>query len=90
MKKTYPKEREREIGIFSMIGFDSETSSFLALLVNKSYRKKLTKAKFKKHFKFAVKKFKTVFFSKILSSNSSLDTNRRKNQKRTNFENFCN
>ena len=29
-------DREKEIGIFSMMGFDSATSSFLALLVNKS------------------------------------------------------
>ena len=31
--------RKREIGIFSMVGFDSATSSFLALLVIISYRK---------------------------------------------------
>ena len=31
-------QREKEIGKFSMVGFDSSTSSFLALLVNKSNR----------------------------------------------------
>ena len=35
----HKRQREKEIGIFSMIGFDSATSSFLALLVNNSYRK---------------------------------------------------
>ena len=33
------QKRERERGIFPMMGFDYATSSFLALLVNKSYRK---------------------------------------------------
>ena len=32
------RERERELGILSMVRFDSPTSSFLALLVIKSYR----------------------------------------------------
>ena len=32
-------EREKETGISSMIGFDTATSSFLTLLINKSYRK---------------------------------------------------
>ena len=32
-EKSYPTERESEIGIFSMMGFDSESSSFLALIV---------------------------------------------------------
>ena len=53
-------DRESEIGIFSMLSFDFASSSFLALLVNKSYRKKLIKAKLKV-FYFAVKKFKTIF-----------------------------
>ena len=47
-KKPEPTVREKEIGIFFMIGFDSATSSFLALLVNKSYRKKQKKAILKK------------------------------------------
>ena len=38
-KKPQPTEREREIGIFYM-RFDSATSTFLALLVIKPYRKK--------------------------------------------------
>ena len=33
-------ERERKTGISSMIGFDTATSSFLTLLINKPYRKK--------------------------------------------------
>ena len=33
------RERERERGKFSMMRFDSATSSFLALLVIKSYKK---------------------------------------------------
>ena len=37
--KTQSTERERELGIFSMMRFDSATSSFLALLVIKSYKK---------------------------------------------------
>ena len=42
------RERKREkIGIFSMMGFDSATSSFLDLLVHKSY-KKTEKGKIKK------------------------------------------
>ena len=43
------RERERETGIFSMMGFDNATSSFLALLVNKSYSK-LKKEKLKTSF----------------------------------------
>ena len=35
------RERERELGIFSMMRFDSATFSFLALLLIKSYRKKI-------------------------------------------------
>ena len=42
------RERETEIGVFSMMKFDPATSSFLALLVNKSLEKKLEKAKIKK------------------------------------------
>ena len=41
-----------------MMGFDSATSSFLALLVNKSYRKKTEIGKIKKKsFKFSKKIF---------------------------------
>ena len=49
------RERARETGIFSMMGFDSATS-FLALLVNKSYRKRQksfhlrSKKKIQNHF----------------------------------------
>ena len=32
------RERERELGTFSMLGFDSATSSFLTLLLTKSYK----------------------------------------------------
>ena len=42
-KKRKPTDRERKIGIFSMIGFDSSISCFLALLINKPYRKKTEK-----------------------------------------------
>ena len=31
-------DREKETGIFSMMGFDSATSSFQALLINISYK----------------------------------------------------
>ena len=34
------RQREQELGIFSMMRFESANSSFLALLVIKSYRKK--------------------------------------------------
>ena len=37
------REQEGELGMFSMMGFDSATSIFLALLVKKSYSKKLKK-----------------------------------------------
>ena len=33
------RNREKETGISSMIGFDTATSSFSTLLINKSYRK---------------------------------------------------
>ena len=48
-KEPKPREREKETGISSMIGFDTASSSFLTLLINKSYRKKL-KGKIKKKF----------------------------------------
>ena len=44
------REGEKETGISSMIGFDTATSSFLTLLITKSYRKKLKKVKLKKKF----------------------------------------
>ena len=47
-KRVKERERERERGIFSMTGFDSASSSFLALLVIKSYKKKLKSAKFER------------------------------------------
>ena len=60
-KKPLPTERT-EIEIFSMMGFDSVTFSFLALLVNKSH-KKLIKAKFKKSFQLRNKKSQNHFLS---------------------------
>ena len=53
-----------------MIGFDTATSSFLILLINKSYRK-LKKAKLKSFELRKKKKSKPFFVSKILSSNPS-------------------
>ena len=47
-KRQREREREIELEIFFMLGFNSAASSFLALLVNKSYRKKNWKAKFEK------------------------------------------
>ena len=38
-KKSPSLQRERELGVFSMMRFDSVTSSFLALLLTKSYIK---------------------------------------------------
>ena len=55
-----------------MMGFDSATSSFRALLVNKSYTKKLIKAKLKINLQLlSKKKSKPFFVSKVLSSNPS-------------------
>ena len=48
------QEGEKETGISSMIGFDNATSSFLTLLINKSYRKKLKKVKSKKNLNSAI------------------------------------
>ena len=45
-EKNSNRTRENETGISSMIGFDNATSSFLTLLIKKSYRK-LKKAKLK-------------------------------------------
>ena len=42
------RESERELRIFSMMRFDSTTSSFLNLLVFKSYRKKTESTKFQR------------------------------------------
>ena len=42
------QEREKETGLSPIIGFDTATSSFLTLLIIKSYRKKLKKSKLKK------------------------------------------
>ena len=58
-----------------MIEFDTATS-FLTLLINKSYRKKL-EVKLK-GFQLHNKKIKTIFASKVLSSNPS-----------PRFEKFC-
>ena len=44
-----------------MMGFDSATSSFLALLKNKSYRKQLKKTKKKGFHLRSKKKFKSNF-----------------------------
>ena len=54
-----------------MIGFDTATSTFLTLLINKSYRKKLKKAKIKKVLNSAIKKSKLFLVSKVLSTNPS-------------------
>ena len=54
-----------------MIAFDTATSSFLNLLINKSYRKKLTKAKIKSFQLRNKEKQKPFFVSKVLSSNPS-------------------
>ena len=64
------RKREKETEIFSMIGFDTATSIFLTLLINKSYRKKTEKGK-KKDLKSAIKNSKPFFVSKIMSSNPS-------------------
>ena len=53
-----------------MMRFDSATSSIIALLVNKSY-KKTEKGKIIKSFQLRSKKFKKFFVSKVLSSNPS-------------------
>ena len=61
-KKRKPNgQREREIGIFSMLVSDSVTSTFLGLLVNKSNRKKLKKAKLKTSFQLRGKKVQNHF-----------------------------
>ena len=52
------RQREKEIGIFSMMGFDSGSSSFLALLANKA---KTEKGNIKKGSNCAVKMFKINF-----------------------------
>ena len=70
-KTNQNRQREKEIGIFFMMGFDSATSSFLALLVNKSYRKKQKKAILKKFSTSHKKSSKTFVVSKVLSSNQS-------------------
>ena len=57
------RKREKETGIFSMIGFDTAASSFLTLLIKKSYREKL-KAKLKS-FQLCNKKFKTILSRKF-------------------------
>ena len=56
-------KREKETGLYSMIGFDTATSSFLTLLINKSYRKKL-KAKLK-NFQLRNKKSKPFLSRKF-------------------------
>ena len=48
-KRERERERERKTGISSMIGFDTATSSFLNLLINILYRKKMKKAKSKRN-----------------------------------------
>ena len=67
------RERERELEIFSMMRLDSATSSFLALLLIKSYRKKMKAQNSKEKFPiFALKKmFKPFFVSGVFSDNLS-------------------
>ena len=62
------RQREREIGIFCMMVFVSATSSFLALLVDRSYRKKKPKkANVKtKVFNFTLNKVEDHFLSRKL------------------------
>ena len=38
-ERNLSRKREKETGLSSMIEFDTATSSFLTLLINKSYRK---------------------------------------------------
>ena len=66
-------ERARDLGIFSMMRFDSTTSTFLNLLVTKSYRKKLKVRNSKEKFPhFAVKyRFKIILCLWIFSCNPS-------------------
>ena len=58
-----PRESKRELGFFSMMRFESKTSSIQDLLVTKSYIKKLKVQNSKEKFPhFAVKKiFKNYF-----------------------------
>ena len=69
-KEPQPKERKGDRHISSKIGFDTATSSFLNLFINKSHRKKTEKAKLKA-LNSAIKKSKPFFVSKVLSSNPS-------------------
>ena len=55
-KKETPSNTERELGVFSMTSFDNTTSSFLALLVTKSYKLKVQNSE-EKFPHNAVKKF---------------------------------
>ena len=71
------REREKEIGIFTLMDFDSGASSFLALLMNKSF-KKLEKAKLKaKVSDFAVKKVQKHFFSRMFCQVTHLQDKKR-------------
>ena len=54
-------DRQRALGTFSIIIFDSATSSFLALLVIKSYRKKLKRFKRTAYRFRSEKMLRTIF-----------------------------
>ena len=58
-KEPQPKEK-KDTGISSLIRFDTATFSILTLLINKSYRKKLKKAKLKR-FELRNQKIQTIF-----------------------------
>ena len=61
-KETLTDTERKEIGILSTMGFDSATSSFLALLANRSHvKKKQKKGKTKKTFQLRSKKVNTIF-----------------------------
>ena len=52
-----------------MLGFDTATSTFLTLLIKKTYRKNMKKAK--KKFELCNIKSKPFFVTKVLPSNPS-------------------
>ena len=66
-KKLQPTEKERKLGIVSMMIFDSATSSFPPLLVIKSFAKKL-KCEIRKVSRFCSgKNVKSHFLSRAIN-----------------------
>ena len=64
------RQSGRELAIFSMMRFDSTFSSFLNLLVTKSYRKKTESAKFQRKVSTFLKEnvykdFLSLFFCHV-------------------------